>query len=186
MRTSRNVLGLAMLMGIVPVSARGPIDREPVLAGVRVFYGPQRGFDEVDTELIARARRHLDMTAYVLTDRHVIEALAAAAGRGVRIRLYLDPEQPGGQSATGARLGDLLRSNMVEARIKARGGDFMHLKAYQVDGRFLRSGSANFSFSGETRQDNDIVVLESRDAAAAFIGQFEQLWARPGNVRFVH
>ena len=40
-------------------------------------------------------------------------------------------------------------------RIK-RGGPFMHLKAYSIDGDVLRSGSANFSTSGEIAQDNDL------------------------------
>ena len=49
------------------------------------------------------------------------------------------------------KLGDL--SDNV--RIK-RGGPFMHLKAYEIDGSLLRTGSANFSTSGENAQDNDL------------------------------
>jgi phosphatidylserine/phosphatidylglycerophosphate/cardiolipin synthase-like enzyme len=101
----------------------------------------------------------------------------------VRVRLYLDPEQPARSAQGGGPLGHLLRTHGVEARIKAANRDMMHLKAYQIDGRFLRSGSANFSFSGERRQDNDIVVVESRDAAGAFTAQFERLWARADNDR---
>jgi phosphatidylserine/phosphatidylglycerophosphate/cardiolipin synthase-like enzyme len=39
-----------------------------------------------------------------------------------------------------------------------RGGPFMHLKAYEIDGEELRTGSANFSTSGENAQDNDLIV----------------------------
>jgi phosphatidylserine/phosphatidylglycerophosphate/cardiolipin synthase-like enzyme len=42
----------------------------------------------------------------------------------------------------------------------------MHLKRYQIDGRTLRTGAANFSASGLKRQDNDLVVVESAAAAA--------------------
>ena len=125
------------------------------------------------------------MAAYVLSDRRIVEALETAAKRGVRVRLYLDPDQPGGRGAASARLSQLLRTGRAEARVKAGGQEFMHLKAYQVDGHYLRSGSANFSFSGETRQDNDIVVIESRAAAEAFAARFEQIWARSTNVAFV-
>lgn len=34
----------------------------------------------------------------------------------------------------------------------------MHLKGYRVDHRLVRTGSANFSRSGETRQDDDLVA----------------------------
>jgi phosphatidylserine/phosphatidylglycerophosphate/cardiolipin synthase-like enzyme len=37
----------------------------------------------------------------------------------------------------------------------------MHLKSYQIDGRLLRTGAANFSASGLKRRDNDLVVIES-------------------------
>ena len=171
-----------LLLVSVPGDARSPLDREPVMAAVRVFFGPRAGFDEVDRELIGRARQRIDMAAYVLTDRSVIDALEAAARRGVKVRLYLDPEQPGGRAGTSGRIQQLLRGGNVEARVKGLGADYMHLKAFQVDGRYLRSGSANFSFSGEQRQDNDIIVIENRNVAGAFMMQFEQLWTRAGNV----
>jgi phosphatidylserine/phosphatidylglycerophosphate/cardiolipin synthase-like enzyme len=44
----------------------------------------------------------------------------------------------------------------------------MHLKSYETDGRLLRTGAANFSASGLKRQDNDLIVIESTEAAAAF------------------
>ena len=36
----------------------------------------------------------------------------------------------------------------------------MHLKSYQIDGKLLRTGAANFSASGLKRQDNDLIVIE--------------------------
>ena len=49
----------------------------------------------------------------------------------------------------------------------------MHLKSYQMDGRLLRTGVANFSASGLKRQDNDLIVIESAEAAAAFKHAFD-------------
>src|SRR5208282_1106398 len=69
----------------------------------------------------------------------VISALTNAERRGVAIRIVLDPRE----RHDFVKLGDL--SDNV--RIK-RGGPFMHLKAYSVDGEMLRTGSANFSTSG--------------------------------------
>jgi phosphatidylserine/phosphatidylglycerophosphate/cardiolipin synthase-like enzyme len=53
----------------------------------------------------------------------------------------------------------------------------MHLKSYQVDGRVLRTGAANFSASGLKRQDNDLIVIESAEAAAAFRRNFDAQFA---------
>jgi phosphatidylserine/phosphatidylglycerophosphate/cardiolipin synthase-like enzyme len=53
----------------------------------------------------------------------------------------------------------------------------MHLKGYRIDGRLLRTGAANFSASGLKRQDNDLVVIESTEAAAAFQRNFNARFA---------
>ncbi len=66
-------------------------------------------------------------------------------------------------------------------RRKAQGRDSMHLKSYLVDRRTLRTGSANFSYSGERFQDNDVVLLESPALAGAFARNFETIWARTDN-----
>jgi phosphatidylserine/phosphatidylglycerophosphate/cardiolipin synthase-like enzyme len=77
-----------------------------------------------------------------------------------------------------------MRTRNVTTRFKSPARDSMHLKAYHVDGRWLRTGSANLSFTGLRRQDNDIMVIESRDLAGAFAQQFERMWTRPDNEIF--
>jgi phosphatidylserine/phosphatidylglycerophosphate/cardiolipin synthase-like enzyme len=49
----------------------------------------------------------------------------------------------------------------------------MHLNSYQIDGRLLRTGAANFSAPGLKRQDNDLIVVESAAAATAFRRAFD-------------
>jgi phosphatidylserine/phosphatidylglycerophosphate/cardiolipin synthase-like enzyme len=174
-----------LLIVFVPAADLMSVTREPVMAGVRVFYGPAPGFEQVDPDIIAGAQTRIDMAAYVLTDRAVMAELGKAAQRGVKLRLYLDADQST-RNGNAARddLSALARTPNVEVRMKASGHDMMHLKAYQVDGRVLRSGSANFSYAGEHRQDNDIVMIESRAAVAAFVKTFEAAWTRLGNQEF--
>ena len=52
----------------------------------------------------------------------------------------------------------------------------MHLKSYEIDGRLLRTGAANFSASGLKRQVNDLIVIESAEATAAFRKDFEAMF----------
>jgi phosphatidylserine/phosphatidylglycerophosphate/cardiolipin synthase-like enzyme len=53
----------------------------------------------------------------------------------------------------------------------------MHLKSYQIDGRVLRTGAANFSPVGLKREDNDLVVIENAEAAVQFKRNFEAKFA---------
>jgi phosphatidylserine/phosphatidylglycerophosphate/cardiolipin synthase-like enzyme len=170
----------AMLLAPEPQAA-GPLSQEPLFAGVRVFYGPGDGFEAVDARLINGARHSIDMAAYVLTDRALIGALGRAAMRGVKVRVYLDGEESG--RGRGSPIMDIAGAPNLEVRRKARSRDLMHLKSYQVDGAALRTGSANFSISGEAYQDNDLVVIESPLAASRFRDAFERLWSRADNQR---
>jgi phosphatidylserine/phosphatidylglycerophosphate/cardiolipin synthase-like enzyme len=141
-------------------------------SGVAVFaqelhFSPEERLDTIDEQLIRTAKTSIDLASYALTDPVVIEALNEAERRGVVIRIVLDPRE----RHDFVKLGDL--SDNV--RIK-RGGPLMHLKAYSIDGEVVRTGSANFSTSGENAQDNDLVVIREAGAAARFDAHFERMW----------
>jgi phosphatidylserine/phosphatidylglycerophosphate/cardiolipin synthase-like enzyme len=178
--------GMVFLLGgamLVALAAPNPFLRpnSPVTAPVRIAYGPGHGFDAIDPELIGKAKNRIDMAAFVLSDHGVIEALSAAAERGVKIRLYLDAEQFRRIAAANVNMVALVNQPNVSARIKAEQNDMMHMKSFAVDGRWLRTGSANFSWSGERRQDNDILVIDSPEAAREFSRNFDLIWARRDN-----
>ena len=147
-----------LLIGLLGVSAA---------AGQEIHFSPEERLDAIDVQLMGDAKQSIDFASYALTDPIIIDALNAAERRGVAIRIVLDPRE----RHDFVKLGDL--SDNV--RIK-RGGPFMHLKAYSVDGEMLRTGSANFSTSGERAQDNDLIVIRDKGAAAKFDIHFERMW----------
>src|SRR5208337_4652072 len=96
-----------------------------------VHFSPEERLDAIDAALIATAKSSIDLASYALTDPIVINALNDADHRGVVVRIVLDPRE----RHDFVKLGDL--SDNV--RIK-RGGPYMHLKAYAIDGERLRTG----------------------------------------------
>ena len=60
---------------------------------IEIHYAPQENLETVDVQEIGRAELSIDMAAYVLSDKEIIEALTDAAERDVVIRLYLDKSQ---------------------------------------------------------------------------------------------
>ena len=179
-------LGTLLFLAAVALFEYAFHDRPAVSLGhglAEVHYAPAADLEGIDRALIGEARHSIDVAAYLLTDYPVVEALAAAAARGVQVRVYLD----GGQDAAGPRFEERLRGRRGAASIQIRrkppGDDIMHLKSYAVDGRLLRSGSANFTYSGLKREDNDLVVIRDPAAVAAFERAFEAMWRRAGNER---
>jgi phosphatidylserine/phosphatidylglycerophosphate/cardiolipin synthase-like enzyme len=141
-----------------------------------IHYAPAENLEHVDVALIDRAKHDIDMAAYVLTDWAVMQALTRAADRGVKVRIYLDSTQFTEREPAKVFF-DLSEMPGVEIRLKHKASAPMHLKSYQIDGRLLRTGAANFSASGLKRQDNDLIVVESTEAAVRFKRNFDARFA---------
>jgi phosphatidylserine/phosphatidylglycerophosphate/cardiolipin synthase-like enzyme len=136
------------------------------VAAQEVHYSPEERLDDIDVALINSAKSAIAFASYSLTDKTVLDALSAAELCGVAVRIVLDPRE---------RHNFIGLSGLADNIWIKRARPFMHLKAYAVDGEVLRTGSVNFSASGETRQDNDLVVIRDSGAAAKFDAHFERI-----------
>jgi phosphatidylserine/phosphatidylglycerophosphate/cardiolipin synthase-like enzyme len=124
------------------------------------------------TAALAAARVAIRAEVFVVTDADVIAGLAAAARRGVTVRVLLDA----GQDVNGPGYS-LLRAAGVDARwYRSPPGAKLHAKAGLFDGRLLL-GSANWSFSGLSVNHELDVVTDDRNVTTAFTTRFEADWS---------
>jgi phosphatidylserine/phosphatidylglycerophosphate/cardiolipin synthase-like enzyme len=155
MNVPQTILASAVFIAIGALSRA---DLAPV-----IHYAPAENLEHlehIDVALIDTAKHEIDFAACVLTDWPVMQALECAADRGVKVRIYRDGTQFAEREPTRV-FQDLAQTPGVEIRIKRSHGAPMHLKSYQIDGRILRTGAANFSASGLKRQDNDLIIIEA-------------------------
>jgi phosphatidylserine/phosphatidylglycerophosphate/cardiolipin synthase-like enzyme len=142
--------------------------RKPPSCGAEIHYSPAEDLERIDVALIGEAAEQIDMAAYLLTDRAVIEALRQASARGVKVRIWRDASEAARLSEfdVEAPLGGRVQG--IELRSNAPGAELMHLKGYCLDHRLLRTGSANCA----TRQDNNLVALRGASVCAGFDAKF--------------
>jgi phosphatidylserine/phosphatidylglycerophosphate/cardiolipin synthase-like enzyme len=172
------LLTVAALEILTHAREAAPLGNGPV----EIHYSPATDLERIDLALLRSANRSIDIAAYLVTDIALVDALADAAERGVRVRLYLD----GGEEASGpgfsGRARGLRGAQRIEVRLKPPRSEIMHLKAYCVDGKVLRTGSANFTVWGLKREDDDLVVIRDAAAVATFEASFEAMWRRGSNL----
>jgi hypothetical protein len=84
--------------------------------------------------------------------------------------VLLYPKQLARSAFVPHRGGQILKVGHFPRRANAH-------QELQIDARLLRTGAANFSASGLKRQDNDLIVIESAGAAAAFKQTYEARFA---------
>ena len=157
--------------------------------GIRGYFQSRRA--GLDAHLATRlatflddAHDTIDCAIYDLRHPRILEALANAAARGVRVRIVYDAgnERAGGLSADPKPAGTeeaLQQAGLLPYATAAHERDrhLMHDKFVVRDGRDVWVGSANFTEGGLDLQDNVCLTLSSRPLAARFTATFKTLGA---------
>ena len=145
-----------------------------------------RSPDEGDVPLLrflSSAESTIEVAVYTFTSERIASVLAAAAERGVQVRVLLDGAPVGGiEDAEHRVVGGLLAAG-VEVRWLAGGPDivkryrYLHAKYAVVDARAAWIGSENFGDAGfpEERRGNRgwSVIAEDEGVASALRIVFE-------------
>ncbi len=109
----------------------------------------------------------------------LIEALEAAAARGVRVRVILDrddPSKPYKSYLINKSLATRLRSGNVDVRFDAQ-DTLLHSKVLVADRRVVVVGSHNWTYAGMNATHDLSLVLQSEVIATDFANKFESLWS---------
>jgi phosphatidylserine/phosphatidylglycerophosphate/cardiolipin synthase-like enzyme len=164
-RVFRQDLALSGEVGTIPAPSS---DRQIAVLVTR----PGDGIHAAALAAIAAAHQSIDIEMFVLSDRLVLEALMAAAHRGVHVRVLLDPTQPQNADSMAA-----LQVAGAVVRLYVQAGDeLLHAKAGVFDASSVLFGSCNWSRSGFTRNHElDLLVQDSR-VAAIFLNRMVFDW----------
>jgi phosphatidylserine/phosphatidylglycerophosphate/cardiolipin synthase-like enzyme len=154
-------------------------------------------------EFIGRAKASIDIAIYDfrLSDdtlaSTVVDALTAATGNGISVRIAYDAGKPADGSATtfaalaadpappgtGVWVSEHFDgTDVVTEAIAAPSGQLMHSKYVILDGQLggpssaVWTGSANFTDDAWTLQESNIITLVSPELAVAFRSDFDQMW----------
>jgi len=138
---------------------------------------------------LGAARETLDLALYDVRlpgevgDR-VADAIRAAAGRGVRVRIAFNqderPSDAGDRPffpAPPRTEPHVLETLGVPVKPIPGWRDLMHHKYAVRDGSALWTGSMNWTLDSWTRQENVVATVDSPGVCAAFTRDFEQLWS---------
>ncbi len=128
------------------------------------------GLDEFIAEDLALAEVQIDIAAFDLDSEPIIEALIdARQNRGLEVRVVVDDEH------TPASTINRLRRNGMSV-IEDQRSALMHNKFIIIDGRFLWTGSMNFSSNGVYCNNNNIVRIDSPRLASNYLAEMDEMF----------
>ena len=126
---------------------------------------------------IAGASRSLRVKMFLLSDPALLDALVAAARRGVRTRVLLNPARRSGERENGAARRRLARGG-VEVKDASPSFDLTHEKSLVVDDRTAIVHSCNWTETNLT-QTRDYAVMSAHDHDVSEIAAcFDADWHR--------
>lgn len=141
---------------------------------MQIYFSPQdKSISSAVLPIIENAKDYIYIPIFVITENRVVEALISAKQRGVDVRLISDALNASGKYSKIK----VLRANGILVKIENYAGK-MHSKTMIVDDKYSIIGSMNFSKSGETKNDENTIVLENAEAAKYLKRFFLYQWDR--------
>lgn len=162
------------LVFLLPSLASGGHARHPDLISTTcqtsVYYSPHGGATEAIIHSLNKAERTIRVAAYGLTHPDLVRALIAARARGIDVAVKTDKVQSAGQAQRGA-INRLEQAGItVEVSTQSR---LLHHKFAVIDGRWVITGSFNWTSSAENSNRENLVVLDCPNLARSFTAEWE-------------
>jgi phosphatidylserine/phosphatidylglycerophosphate/cardiolipin synthase-like enzyme len=150
-------------------------------AGTAEFaFSPNEGADALVLKTINSSQREIRMLAYALTSAPVVNALIAAKGRGVDVRVVADAKQNTGEDRSGkarAALGALANAGVPLRTISAY--SIHHDKVLIGDQRTVQTGSYNYTQAAAKSNSENVIVLWNNPALAqGYLKHWERNWSQ--------
>lgn len=132
------------------------------------------GIDTMLATAIGAAQRSVDIAAYEFNLPTLTQAVLDARGRGVTVRVVTDDDDGLGDDETTLQ-------QFVSAGIPVVTDDrsaLMHNKFVILDGLTVWTGSWNYTVNDTYRNNNNALVIRSRQAVANYQAEFDEMFAQ--------
>lgn len=123
-------------------------------------------------DVINKAQEELNIAIYNLDNENIVDALSAASGRGVSIKIIADGENT--ENKDSKKIFDELEALNIPVKINTT--EKMHIKLTISDNETVVTGS--FNYTKDSAEDNQEVLLTVSDAdlATAMNDTFNEMW----------
>lgn len=144
----------------------------PAAPACAVYFSPRGGCTEAITSRLAGAEHSILVEAYAFTSDLIAEALIQAQRRGVYVAVILDKTQRDSRQSVAPALADAgMPVRIDEAHAIA------HSKVMVIDGRTVITGSFNFTQAAESRNAENLLILDDPSIAGRYAANWREHWS---------
>lgn len=141
------------------------------LAKTEVYFSLSDNPQKAIIKNINQAETYINIAMYTFTDQEIALSLANAQKRGVKVRVYLDRSQ----IESTYSVSRLLVQKGIKVRISSN-NYIMHHKFAIIDNRLLLTGSYNWTFAANNKNEENLMIIDDPEIIEIFQHQFVNLW----------
>jgi phosphatidylserine/phosphatidylglycerophosphate/cardiolipin synthase-like enzyme len=139
---------------------------------VEVYFSPDDGVAERLLSLVENAQKSIYFMAYSFTANDLGAAIRQRASDGLTVAGVMDDEQI--DSNLGTEYDPFMQAG-VDVRRDGNAGQ-MHHKVIIIDRSIVITGSYNFSYSAETSNDENVVIIHNEEVADKYLAEFQRVY----------
>lgn len=149
-------------------STTGPNSNYVGASQISVYFSPQ---DKIISKniipLINNSKKYIYIPVFVITHKDFDQALINAKNRGVDVKIIVDATSAGSKYSAVKTL----RESGILVKTENRTGK-MHMKSIIIDDEYVVTGSMNFTKSGESYNDENVLIIKNPSLAKSFKSKF--------------
>lgn len=139
---------------------------------LQIYFSPQdKSITNAVIPLINKAEKYIYIPTFVLTDKKLTSALISAQQRGVDIKIIIDALNASVKHSKHREL----RNGGILVKTENYAGK-MHSKSMIIDDKYTIIGSMNFSYSGENKNDENLIIINDSNIARSYRDFFMRQW----------
>ena len=155
---------------------KSPIDKEIIELSsnekISIFFSPADSIiNNVIINYINNSKKYIYIPTFFITDKKILSALIDAHNRNVEIKIITDATS----AASKYTIHKQLRNEGILVKTENFAGK-MHSKSLIIDDKYAIIGSMNLTSSGNKRNDENIVIIDSEKIAKYMKSTFIHLW----------
>jgi hypothetical protein len=136
---------------------------------IEIYFSPKGGAAEAVAKRILAASDSVLVMAYAISEPSLTRSLIAASERGVACRLIVDRHEQNAAGTTARKIKKAGVPTTVDRACK-----LMHNKFAVIDGKFVITGSMNWSEAGDSLNAENTLIIEDEAIAKIFTDEFNR------------
>lgn len=137
---------------------------------VNYFFSPGNNINRVVWNRLKKAKKSIHIAAFSLTDKNTIRVIQEKINQGLDVKIILDKMM----SHNPASASKVLNNTLIWGEGN-KAGKKLHDKYMIIDEEIVITGSHNFSGNGDKHNNENLIILDSKEIAAQYLENFKKI-----------